>query len=125
MKGGRSVYDPHFAVRAAFGCGDERWKEKFGEGKWAENVYSKLEIVALCCYLVDGWTHHSGVVVKDVKFFLLACKRLYRGLDRLQVRKVKFQEVGVFACFLPQILDGLLGLFLAPYSNVDFGIVCK
>lgn len=48
------MYDPHFAIKVAFGGGDERWKDKFVEVKWAENVYSKLEIVALCCCLVDG-----------------------------------------------------------------------
>ena len=37
----------------------------------------------------------------------------------------KFQEVGVFARFLLQIPDGLLGLFFAPCNNVNFGIVYK
>lgn len=36
------MYDPHFAIKVAFGAGDERWKEKFVEVKWAwiqnENV---------------------------------------------------------------------------------------
>ena len=40
MKGGRSVYDPHFAVKAAFGGGDECWKEV--KRVWIQNKNAYL-----------------------------------------------------------------------------------